>query len=88
MLERVGFNGKFINLIRMMLGTVYYSVLLNDSPWENLGAERGLRQGDPLSLYLFIMVAEVLGRSFSKLVNIGCFKGIKPTTIVDTKVLQ
>ena len=33
------------------------------------------------------MVFEVLGRSFSKMVNIGCVKGIKPTTTTDTKVL-
>ena len=29
-----------------------------------------------------------MGRSFSKLVNIGCVKGIKPATTVDTEVLQ
>ena len=34
------------------------------------------------------MVAEVLGRSFSKLVNTGCVKGIKPATAAETEVLQ
>ena len=34
------------------------------------------------------MVVEVLGRSFSKLVNTGCVKGVKPATTADTKVLQ
>ena len=34
------------------------------------------------------MVAEVLGRSFTKLVNTGCVKGIKPATSVDAEVLQ
>ena len=34
------------------------------------------------------MVVEVLGRSFSKLVNTSCVKGIKPTTTADTEVLQ
>ena len=34
------------------------------------------------------MVVKVLGRSFSKLVNIGCVKGVKPATIVDAEVLQ
>ncbi len=34
------------------------------------------------------MVAEVLGRYFSKLVNVVCVKGIKLATTTDTEVLQ
>ena len=34
------------------------------------------------------MVAKVLGRSFSKLVNTGCVKGVKPATTTNTEVLQ
>ena len=34
------------------------------------------------------MVVEVLGRSVSKLANIGCVKGIKPATIADIEVLE
>lgn len=87
-LERVGFNEKVINLSRIMVSIVQYSVLLNGSPWGNFEVERGLRQGDPLSPYLFIIVAEVMGRSFTKLVNTRCVKGIKPTTSVEAEVLQ
>ena len=43
MLERVGFNDKVINLIKMMVGSVEYFVLLNGSPWGNFGVEKGLR---------------------------------------------
>ena len=87
-LERIGFSNRIINLIMTMVGSVSYFVLLNGSSWGNLIIEKGLRQGDPLSPYLFIMIAEVLGRSFYKLVNIGYIKGVEPTTNAETEVIQ
>ena len=57
-------------------------------PWGNLMAGKGLRQGNPLLPYLFIMIAEVLGRSFYKLVDSGCIKGVKPATNVEVEVIQ
>ena len=34
------------------------------------------------------MIAEVLGRSFYKLVNMGCVKGVKRATNAETEVIQ
>ena len=55
---------------------------------ETLGGERGLRQGDPISPYLFIIMAEVMGRVFMRKLEGGIIKGIKPTSTLPPKVIQ
>ena len=42
-LERVGFNEKVLTLIRTMVSTIQYAILLNGSPWGNIEARKGLR---------------------------------------------
>jgi hypothetical protein len=46
-------------------------VLLNGDPGQRICHARGLRQGDPLSPLLFILVMEVLGAMFRKADNCG-----------------
>nr|GEV37122.1 RNA-directed DNA polymerase, eukaryota [Tanacetum cinerariifolium] len=52
------------------------SILVNGSPSSEFQFHSGLKQGDPLSPYLFILVMESLHFSFSRVVNEGIFKGI------------
>nr|GEX43222.1 cysteine-rich receptor-like protein kinase [Tanacetum cinerariifolium] len=52
------------------------SILVNGYPTKEFGLERGVRQGDPLSLFLFILEAEGLNALVSEAVEKGIFKGI------------
>ncbi|GJU62517.1 RNA-directed DNA polymerase, eukaryota [Tanacetum coccineum] len=53
------------------------SVLLNGSPTSEFQFHCGLKQGDPLAPYLFILIMESLHLSLSRAIEAGIFKGIK-----------
>jgi hypothetical protein len=51
------------------------SVLVNGSPTDEFNMCRGLRQGDPLSPFLFLIAAEGLNVMLKASVDLGLFKG-------------
>lgn len=56
--------------------TAFYSFLVNRVPTEFLMPSRGLRQGDPLSPYLFLLCAEGLGAMINHTYSFGLLWGI------------
>ncbi|GJZ43778.1 hypothetical protein Tco_0591033 [Tanacetum coccineum] len=76
----VGCNSSFIALIPKTLNPKSVgmaSILVNGSPTKEFQFHRGLKQGDPLAPYLFIIIMESLHLSFSRVIEAGIFTGEK-----------
>lgn len=67
MLIKLGFARHWIDIVMCSIKSVSYSVLVNGNPTGYIVPTRGIRQGDPLSPYLFILCAEGLSSLLSKL---------------------
>ncbi|GKD40295.1 RNA-directed DNA polymerase, eukaryota [Tanacetum coccineum] len=76
-LHAFGFGPNWCRWIRGSLGFAKASILVNGSPTSEFSFHCGLKQGDPLAPFLFILIMESLHFSFSRAVNDGLFKGLQ-----------
>lgn len=76
-LERLGFCSTWVLWMMQCITTVSYSFLLNDEVVGIIIPERGIRQGDPLSPYIFIICGEVLSGLCKKAQDSGQLPGLR-----------
>ena len=69
-LEKFGFHSTMINWIMICLSTASFSIKVNDEIHGFFKAKRGLRQGDPVSPYLFTIIMEVLNLMIKRQISI------------------
>lgn len=74
LMGRMGFGDRWRGWMEMLIFNSSLSILVNGIPTEDL-VSRGLRQGDPLSAFLFLLVAEGLTTMIRKASSVGEFEG-------------
>eukprot|EP00253_Pinus_taeda_P017519 PITA_17519 len=75
-LHAFGFDNAWIRWVSSLISSAFFSILINGIPTSTFRASRGIRQGDPLSPFLFIIMAEGLGRSIKNAIQTQELKGI------------
>ena len=74
-LSRMGFGERWITWIRQCVSSASFAILVNGSPTDFFLASRGLRQGDPISPLLFLLVMEVFTRMLLAAASAGLLSG-------------
>lgn len=77
MMSLLGFGNKWSKWILECISSAETSVLVNGSPSKPFKLERGLRQGDPLSPFLYLIVAKGLSRLMSRACLTGLFTPVR-----------
>lgn len=77
MLRRMSFSKKLRMWMKKCYGMAHYSVLVNGTAVEHFHGSRGLCQDDPLSHFIFFVVAEAFGALLSKAFHAGILKGFE-----------
>jgi hypothetical protein len=76
-LVKLGFHWRWVQWVMECVTTVRYSVRFNGVLMDTIQPTRGLRQGDPLSPYLFLFVADGLSKVLQNEASNGSLQGVR-----------
>ena len=88
LLKAYGFDHNWIRWVMALASMASFSILLNGSPSRTFMPCRGLRQGDPLSPFLFVLMMEGLGNAIKYAKGEGKIQGLKLTLNGDSLTHQ
>jgi len=77
MMRRVGLCDQWVWWMKACVFGGNMSILVNGSPAEEICVQRGLKQGDPLAPFLFLLVAEGFSGLMTNAVNRNLFQGFE-----------
>ncbi|RVW83126.1 putative ribonuclease H protein [Vitis vinifera] len=76
-LVKMGFGSRWLEWIWWCISTAKFSIMINGVPAGFFSNSKGLRQGDPLSSYLFVLGMEVLSNLIRRAVDGGVLSGCR-----------
>ena len=79
MMQKLGFAHRWVDWIMSCVTPVRYSIKFNGAISDSFAPSCGLRQGDPLSPYLFLLVADGLSILFNKGIDSSDLSPLKIT---------
>lgn len=80
-MKEMGFGKTWLNWIQQCISTAKAAVLVNGSPTKEFQLGRGLRQGIPLSPFLFNIVVEALSQLLQKAKALDFIEGVNVNRI-------
>lgn len=79
-LQKLGFSTRWVNMIMICVESMNLNLCLLGNRVASFKLEKGLRQGNPLSPYLFILVSEILSSMIEKFYASGKLKRVQMST--------
>lgn len=72
---KMGFNERWVQLMMVCITSATYSILINGEAQGHITPTTGLRQGNPLSPYLFLLCTKGLHGLIKKATAMGGYSG-------------
>ncbi|XP_058752759.1 uncharacterized protein LOC131625939 [Vicia villosa] len=88
MMQRMDFGHRWLKWMELLVFNSNMSILVNGSPTKEFTVSRGLRQGDPLSPFIFVLVAEGLAGLVKKSIEVGDFQRFEIKRSCGVDILQ